>query len=766
MMNIWAAGACAATLGSMAALLAWVWPVLAAKWRGAGAVARAGLVGLWLAGSVGLVLFPHEDVFAGLDVAAYRKLAHVLAEGRGLHDQDAVLAQVPKRIRPSFYYRTGGRPTRDLVFQLSSRNRVATRPFFMPTLPLAASGLSPLLSPDRFMPLMGSLWLALVLAAGFCAGGGWGLAAAAALVLGTAWPAWFLRGHYADGAGAALVAGVVAAVAARPLRGWISVVAGFALGMGVSFHPTLVVLAAPVGLALMLEGRNQKSVAALVVGGLAGIFPFWALTRWVCHPYGDWTRWASLREMVFSVPEHRAVFLALAVLSVVSVAALWAGFRPSVRAWFRRVDARATPWGWWVVFGLPLLALAVLPGNIGTALRTGAGSVWSGLGWPVAWLLLAGAGSVLMKRRPVRERVWLAAICAASLFFLYIQGLETPVGLWSQRRFLPVMLTAIAWLAAPLSAGVAAGITRQGRTGWILVPLLAATGLWNLFHWPAAYGSVNEQGATEWTQAISDQIGTNRWVVFDYYPHGVPYAAGLKQKVLGLGEHSQERWPEVADWLGDLAKEEEVWVATLWTPCTLEDGVRLEEVFSATGRFPVVKTKAFFPVERGERIVQNRFLRWVPLQDGERVAQEKWLDGSPLGLRGPWGESRQGAVWTRQGSGIIGPVPPAGGRVAFQAECEWAPPDGEWRQQVLRVVPPWRGPPLRLDVQAGPGTVTGILERPAADEHRPSTGVYSFTVDRPHDPAAYGMKGYSPDLGVLMRRIIIRIESPPASVPN
>ena len=413
-----------------------------------------------------------------------------------------------------------------------------------------------------------------------------------------------------------------------------------------------------------------------------------------------------------------------------------------------------------------MLLTAILPGDMGTALRAGAASVWSGIGWPYALLLLAGAVAVLRTKRPARERFGWAAICAAAVFFLYIKGLETPVGLWSQRRFLPVVLVGTAWLAAPLTAGVAGLVARRRWLGWCLAPLLAAAGLWNAVRWPAAYGGVNERGATEWTRSVSERIGTNRWVVFDYFPHSVPYAAGLKQDVLGLGEKSQERWPEVAGWLAELAQQEEVWVATSWKPCPLEVGARLEEVFAATGRFPVIKTKDFFPVECGERVVQNTFLRWVSLNDGEPASQDKWLDGSPVGLRGPWGDRRPDGAWTRQGSGIIGPVPAPGGRVIFQAECEWSPPDAEWRQQVLRVAPPWDGPPLRLDVQAGPGTVTGILERPATDGHRPSTGVYSFTVDRPHDPAAYGMKGYFPDLGVRMRRIIIRIESAPASVPN
>lgn len=767
MMRFWMVGFWLATVLPMVALLAWIGPALAARGRSTGRGARLGLVLLWLAGGTALLAFPHEDVFAGLDVAAYRKLAHVFAEGRGFHDRDVLLEEVPEQIRSYFYYRSGSaRPTRDLVFQLSGRDGVDTQPFFMPTMSLAAAGLSPWLSPDRFLPLWGALGLALVLAAGFCAGGGWGLVAVAALALGTAWPAWFLRGFYAEGVGAVLVAGVVAAASARPLRGGMAALAGLTLGLAVSFHPTLVVLSGPVALGLMLERNDRKRAMGVAAGMLAGLFPFWALTRWVCAPYGDWTRWASLKQMVFSVPEHRAVALALAGLGLVFTVGLWTGFRPSVRVQIRRLDSLAIPWGWLAVFGLPLILMATCPGEIGRTLRTGAESVWSGIRWPCALLLLAGVGTVLAKRRPIRERFWLAALGGAALFFIFIKGLETPVGLWSQRRFLPVALTGIALLAAPLSAALAAAASRWKRAGWLAVLGVMAAGLWNMIHWPTAYFMVNERGATEWTQEIAQRMGTNRWVVFDYYPHSVPYAAGLKHRVLGLGEPSRTHWPEVAEWIAGLAASQEVWVVSSWSPTALEEGIRLEPMMSKTGHFPMVKTKAFFPAKARAREVIHHCMRTVPVVAGEAVIQDKVLDGSPVGLRGRWGRTRQGMTWTRQGSGVVGPVPEPGGRAVLEMECVWSPPAEEWGQQLLLVTPPWGGKPLKLEVPAGRHTVAGALVRPADDGDSASTGVYAFRVERPFDPEQFGMRGYEEDLGVQMRRIIIRIEPGGASVPD
>ncbi len=766
-MRLWMTILMLATLLPLAALLAWTWPALAARWRQAGRAARAGLVGLWLLGGGWLVCCPHDDSFTGLDNMTYRHLAQAFLDGRGFHDPDAVLAEAPPELRENFLLHRGpvGRPTRDRVFQLSGWQSVEAQPFFMPVLSLAAAGIAPALAPERFVPLVGALWLALVLVSGFCAGGGRGLATTAALVLATAWPAWFLRGYYAEGVGAALVAGVVATATVRPVKDGIALVAGFALGLAVSYHPTLVVLAIPVGLGLMLERKDWKSAAAMAAGGLAGIFPAWAMTRWVCQPYGDWTRWRTLKQILFSAPEHQAVGFALAILLAASLPALWAGFREPVRAWLRRVDGRATPWGWLASCLLPGAVIILLPGPAGEILRKGASTTWDGIGWPCAGLALAGAGAVLAKGRPIRERFWLMALCWGALFFLFIKGTEIPVGLWSQRRFLPVALAGVTLLSAPLAAGMA-GISRQGRAMLALALAIGAGGA-NLVRWPAAYAGMNERGAAGWVRAVAERIGTDRLVVFDYYAHSIPYAAGLKHRVLGLGEGgARDHWPEVAHWLGGLAASQEVWVATSWSPTTLEEGLKLEPVHAATGKFPSVKAKNFFPAEGGYRTVENAFSRLVPLGEVETSGQIKALDGSPIGLRGPWGQIRDGATWSRQGSGIIGPVPPPGGSVAWEARCGWRPPTPDWASQELRIAPPWGGEPLRLEVAEGTQAVRGVLHRPAEDGPRAGTGIYTLSVKRPYDPASQGLRGYSADLGVLVRQIIIRIEPDGGSVPQ
>ena len=768
MTNLLSMGLAWATLLPLLFLLARTGPLLRNGWSAAKPAVRVALVLLGLGGATVLLARPHEDTFAGLDVAAYRQMAHVLADGRGLLDDDAVFAQAPEELRRHFLYRPGGRLTRDLSFQLSSPSNPEARPFFMPTLPLAAAGVASWLSPDRFVPLVGALGWLLVVAVAFGVGGGWGLLVAAALGVMTAWPAWFLRGFYAEAVGAILVASVIAAAVPRPPRGVIAgPVAGFLLGLAVSFHPTLAVPAGIVAIGLMAESRRPRHAGIIVAGLVAGLAPAWALTRWVCQPYGDWTRWASLRRMVFGGLEHRAIAVSLVALALMTCVTGWGAFRPSVREKIRRLDAQLTPWGWLAIFLSPVLVVMFLPGSVGLLLRKGAVATWSGVRWSGAAIILAGMASLLTSRRPLRERFWFAGLAWAACVFLFIKGVETPVGLWSQRRFLPILLPMIALLAVPLAMAVKHWAACGGRlVAWTAVALLGVAGLWNLAHWPAAHVAVNERGSTDWTQAVARRLGHSRWVIFDYFPHSVPYAAGLQHRVLGLGEHAREQWPEVAAWVGALAQTSEVWVATSWSPTALEDGWRLDAVFEPTGVFSVVQAKTFYPAERGERHVSHLFARAVPIGAGDGAFQDKFFDGSPIGLRGDWGPQRKQMRWTRQGSGLIGPVPAPGGSVVFSAACEWTPPHESWREQMLEIHPPWGGPPLRLTVPTGEQQVEGRLVRPADDDARPATGVYSFRVEKPYNPAHYHLQGYPEDLGVLLRRVMIRVEPGGVLMPN
>ena len=342
MMRVWMMGVCLATVLPLVALLAWIWPTLVARWRQARLASRLGLVGLWLAGSGFMLFFPHEDVFTGLDNMTYPLMAHAFLDGRGFHDPDTVLAEVPERLREDFliHRATWGRPTRDRVFQLSGWHAIQTEPFFLPALPLAAAGLEPLLGPERFVPLIGALWLALVLAAGFCAGGGLGVWVVVVMVLGTAWPAWFLRGFYAEAVGAVLVTGVVASSSVRPLRRGMMCVAGFALGLAITYHPTLLVLSVPIVLGLALELGEWKPTALLLGGFGVGLVPCWAVNRYVCQPYGNITNWEQIRRLAAVEPGNRAMAVAVGLLVLVLACALCSGFSKTARTWPARIPER------------------------------------------------------------------------------------------------------------------------------------------------------------------------------------------------------------------------------------------------------------------------------------------------------------------------------------------------------------------------------------------------------------------------------------------
>ncbi len=755
-----------ATVLPMIALLAWLLPALAVAWRRSCLASRAGLVLLWLAGSFLLLMFPHEDGFTGLDNTTYRIMSHAFLEGRGFHDSDEVLAQVPAKMREDFMFHRGpvGRPTRDRVFQLSGWQGTDSEPFFLPMLPLAAAGLDPVMDPERFVPLMGALMLALILAVGFCSAGGWGLIAVMALLLGTAWPAWYLRGFYAEAVGAVLVGAVVVVSSVRLPSRRISIVAGLALGLAISYHPTLSMLSVPVLLALTLESGERANALRMLGGFVAGLVPFLAVNHFVCRPYGDLSSWKHISQIAAVAPEHRAMAIVAVMLLVIGVFALCLWFLRRKRLRIACVGPRMWLTGWILLCVLPCILL-VAPGGVGSTISEGAMAMWSGIRWPFGLLVLFGIWSVLQGNRPIRERFLIVVLLWAVAFFMFLKGVEKPVGLWSQRRFVPVILLGIALLAAPLSKRLLASVTRLRWRGWSLAIVMGVAGLWNLANWPVAYCTVNERGATEWTHAVSERLGTNRWIIFDYYPHSVPYAADLKQKVLGLGEPSRAHWPEVADWINALVESNEVWVATSWEPCMLEDGFQLEEVFAKTGSFPVVKTKAYFPAEPGARVVENHFMAVLPLSRGEAGAQFKVMDGGPVGLRGPWGRKSRHivgptglklpATWSREGSGIVGPVPLPGQMVKITIDAAASRADGE-AGQVLKIMTPWGGEDALLAISNTFTRVSSVSSRPAGQvDGGEKTGIYLIYSANPYDPAKAGITGFAKDLGAVIHSIRI-----------
>jgi hypothetical protein len=90
-------------------------------------------------------------------------------------------------------------------------------------------------------------------------------------------------------------------------------------------------------------------------------------------------------------------------------------------------------------------------------------------------------------------------------------------------------------------------------------------------------------------------------------------------------------------------------------------------------------------------------------------------------------------------------------------EAYWKNPGAEdWASQTLFVTPPWGGEPIHSKISENIHTYALKLERPPADESRPATGAYFFSVERPYNPANFGTRGYDSDLGILLRRVAIQ----------
>ena len=181
-----------------------------------------------------------------------------------------------------------------------------------------------------------------------------------------------------------------------------------------------------------------------------------------------------------------------------------------------------------------------------------------------------------------------------------------------------------------------------------------------------------------------------------------------------------------------------------------------------------MKAKLFFPAEPGTRVIENHFMRVVPLVPGETAAQAKCLDGGPIALRGGWGRSGMSltlpdgskvpATWSREGSGIIGPVPPVGRSVRVILKAASARADA----QTLLIQPPWSTNSVSVVVPPKYAVMEVSIPRPASAHEdltcTSPTGVYRLHAQTPYDPAIEGIHGFSRDLGALIHAIDIAVE--------
>lgn len=738
--------------------------------RGVGAPDRR-LLAAWIAcaglGAV-LLLRPHEDTFTALDHSGYRLMAQAFREGRPFRQPDRVLLAAPREIRNAFLLlpKMTERNTRDRSFLVRSLDTCETEPFFYPLLPLCAAGLDaagPRGGLDFFVPWMGLLAFAALAAACASRGGAGGLLAAAALFAGSPLPLWLFRGFHAEAAGGALLALAALAWTARVGRG-IGLPA-LAAGLAVSFHPVLAVLALPLFLLLLSTARDLRDGAAGAALFAAGVVPLLLMTAFVCTPYGD-LQPASLLSNFRVSASHRIALAAGAAGLLALPVAMWMALRlrrgTAMEMWARREPAIA---GTLLVPAfLPLVAAAALWSQH-EAVQRGLLELAGGIRWPYGLLLLAGAATAFAGRSFARERWLLLVVLAALPVFVYLKGAEQ-MGLWSQRRLLAPLLLALVALSAPLASWFARRRDREPlplAARAALAGLVAAAGLANAGRWPAPYLLRQDRGAGDWVTAVRADIA-GRTAFFDYLPHSLPFAVDGRSPVYGLCERRHKDLPDVMAWMRTLAATGGVVCATSYAPPGLEEGVALDVVAVRSNALPRIRSRGALPAEGGMSRSELVLQVMRPLAPGDAApALHKVFDGGPLALRGRWGRAdldirgpsgdRMPAQWSREGSAVIGPVPPPGGAVLFRVAGDAARRDGRTRQ-VLRITPPWGGPPVELAFTNGYNEVEARLGRPAGAAGGVDTaGAYVLTSTEPYDPSAAGIRGFETDLGVLVHAV-------------
>ncbi len=760
----------ALSLIALALLCAGLWWSVGRVWRdGWRRLAGQSRVRVALAALAALfaiqLLRPHQDTFVGLDTSCYRLMTHALHAGRPLLGPDEVLLEAPREIRNAFLLMPDmrWRNSRDRSFEVMSLQNGHTQPFFYPLLPLAASGfdhLVPGAAADYFLPLAGVFCVAALLVAAAARGGGWGLAAAAAVLIGSPFPAWFFRGYFPEALGAMLLAGAVldrpAALTAR---------AFFPLGLAVSLHPLLVVLAIPIaGWRGFTTPGTRRDLLRAAVGALAGLLPLYAMTRWICQPYGQLLDVDILLRNLRVSGEHRAVMGAALVAGVIVVA--WTVLRAERRQrLLARVErALASPRGrlLFLLVALAPLAVSLLLSATRDPVWVGAREWMRGVGAACGLLVAAGAAWLLLRGSP-RSRLWMLLLAALLPVFLYLKGVEQ-VGLWSQRRLLPWHLALVAGLipaaaafrSARVSALLAGGVPRALAAGLLLLAAIA-----NAARWPAPYLARFEAGADDWIGQLRAR-SEGRLLFFDYHSFSFPLAVDGRTRALGLGSGAHRATGVVMRWLREKLESEPLWIATAYANPGLEDGMRLVSAGMVSADVERVRARALLPAESFTRRVAVEFLDPQPLRGAERAALHKVFDGGPLALRGEWlpdvrrlqrGAESLPAQWSRAGSAVVGPVPGPGEVLRIRAQGVSGGRNPAPRTLYLEDEQGRRSPPMPFgdewnDVQ--------VLWSPAPGVEGPTT-VYRLRVDALYDPASDGLRGYPRDLGMLLHRMDIEV---------
>lgn len=709
-----------------------------------------------------ICLRPHEDIYTGLDNSAYRLMAEAFDSGRNLTGTDTVAATIPEKLRLYFRYKHTGehhlRPTRDQIFQTGvAASDISTTPFFMPFLPLAAS----VISAKYFPVLIGVLWFLLLAVSAIRINGKYGLATAAALTFATPWPFWFSRGFFPDAAGAFIASSVLIHAATCKRQNTVSALcSGLLLGISVSTHPTSALVAAVIFIYIIISDTRLKIWGLTILSLIIGIFPFWAITRYICHPYGDWTRLSCLIQTLKFTPEHRTLMAGIILLAVLGIAVICTMQIEKLRN--RIADfLRKTPSGiWFIIAALPAFALTVLHTPMQETLRKELFAVWHGILIPGAIIWLTASYFLLNNKNRLPEKLLFVMTVWLFIPFLLIKSAEVPVGIWSMRRAAPPVILLTSLFASAVYTG---RNTKKRFSPKFIILLCLAVGisLINVCRWPLAYFGINDRGAVKLQHDIRSLINDRDLVLFDYYTHFVPVGADLTHRTLGLGAHAVAHWPEIEKWIAEEAVTSKVALVSTWLPTSLEEDFCLEPIHeenssSASADLQRIVSKTFLPAAIIPHHIENHVMSVIPFSDiGTRTpVQKKKFTGSPFGIRGNWFYPRgKDFAWSQQDCGIVGPVHT--GEIKFNIETGWYPPNDTIPMQTMLITPPWTTNTVSFTVSHGMTNLTVSIPGPSTVHDNIRAGVYKFSSPSPYDPAKYGIKGYPNDLGVVIRAVEI-----------
>jgi hypothetical protein len=673
----------------------------------------------------------------------------------------------------------GGRDTRDRAFEVrDAEGHPRTNPWFYPALPLLALGLGTVsggLGMDFAVPLLGVLVCASLMAWAARRYGSWGASAGFVLWFGSPLLIWTLRGYFAEMAALSLILiGTLSSrVPGRRFGG--SAASAWLMGLATAYHPLALAVAAPL-LFLWLcgeEGGRRARIATAASFAL-GLLPLVLLTRYVCQPYGDFLRpavwWERIR--IDSAVRLATVFGAAGGLAVGAVTFLAEPLHRRLRETGGAVlRSRAG-----ILLGI---AAALIPLVLTLAgpwrhpfVQRGFHEFCLAVQGPLAGVLAAAVGIEPFRRGRAGERAFLLVVLLLTPLFFFLKGFDR-MGMWSQRRLAPVLMLLGAALVPTLGAigrALQAGAgrppawRRAAPLAWAIV--LTAALLANPIRWPAPWHLRSERGVDRWIEETRSVIG-GQFAVFDYEPFSSPFSVLPGERCYGVNDGAFEQWPKIIRWVSERAMAEPVWLVSAWSNPGLEEGVALRETRRVEADLPILRSRTALPAGAARRHITLHLLRWQPLAPGAvPPVLDKRFDGGPLALRGPWGRVRPAlhpdgtcspAQWTRQGSGVVGPIPPAGGRVKIEV---WASSGRQSAAQQLHIAPPWEAPAAEMEFGGITEPRTLFISRPPdAANDGPPTGIYRCTSPAPYNPAMEGLRGYEADLGVLLHRMRISVAS-------